>query len=75
VTAADVQAHRGIETAPLSVGFGVDRLQRAPPTQGLASLIILGVFDRLGCAEVDGFSFVHDSSSRRSRRSWSATGS
>ena len=60
VTAADVQAHRGIETAPLSVGLRCGTVYNVPPpTQGLASLIILGVFDRLGCAEVDGFSFVH----------------
>jgi len=30
-----------------------------PPTQGLASLIILGVFDRLGISEAEGFEFVH----------------
>jgi gamma-glutamyltranspeptidase/glutathione hydrolase len=30
-----------------------------PPTQGLASLIILGVFDRLGCTEAEGFPFLH----------------
>jgi len=30
-----------------------------PPTQGLASLIILGIFDRLGCHEADGFEHVH----------------
>ncbi|MFT5180670.1 MAG: gamma-glutamyltranspeptidase, partial [Alphaproteobacteria bacterium] len=30
-----------------------------PPTQGLASLLILGAFDRLDCAQADGFDFVH----------------
>jgi gamma-glutamyltranspeptidase/glutathione hydrolase len=30
-----------------------------PPTQGLASLIILGIFERLGCAEAEDFAFVH----------------
>ena len=31
----------------------------APPTQGLASLILLGLFQRLGVAEADGFDHVH----------------
>jgi len=30
-----------------------------PPTQGLASLILLAVFHRLGVAEAEGFEFVH----------------
>ena len=30
-----------------------------PPTQGLASLLILGAFDRLDCSRADGFDFVH----------------
>jgi gamma-glutamyltranspeptidase/glutathione hydrolase len=60
VTAGDLKAHRALETAPLSVGLGCGTVYNVPPpTQGLASLIILGVFDRLGCAEADGFPFVH----------------
>src|SRR3546814_682459 len=30
-----------------------------PPTQGLASLMILGLFERLGCQKAEGFDFVH----------------
>ena len=30
-----------------------------PPTQGLASLMILGIFERLGVTEADGFEHVH----------------
>jgi gamma-glutamyltranspeptidase/glutathione hydrolase len=30
-----------------------------PPTQGLASLIILALFDRLRCENADGFDYVH----------------
>jgi gamma-glutamyltranspeptidase/glutathione hydrolase len=30
-----------------------------PPTQGLASLILLGLYDRLGVAQAEGFDFVH----------------
>jgi len=60
VTAADLKAHRALETVPLSVGLRCGTVYNVPPpTQGLASLIILGVFDRLGCAEPDGFPFVH----------------
>ena len=60
VTAADLAAQRAIETAPLSVRLRCGTVYNVPfPTQGLASLIILGVFDRLGCAEGEGFPFVH----------------
>ncbi len=30
-----------------------------PPTQGLASLVLLAVFNRLGIGEADGFDYVH----------------
>ena len=30
-----------------------------PPTQGLAALLILGIFDRLGCTAADGFDHIH----------------
>lgn len=60
VTAADLRAHRAMETTPLRVGLRCGTVYNVPPpTQGLASLIILGVFDRLGCGEAEGFSFVH----------------
>ncbi|MFB3816739.1 MAG: gamma-glutamyltransferase family protein [Candidatus Methylomirabilales bacterium] len=60
VTAADLQAHRAIEATPLSVRLRCGAVFNVPPpTQGLASLIILGVFDRLGCSEAEGFPFLH----------------
>jgi gamma-glutamyltranspeptidase/glutathione hydrolase len=60
VTAADLRAHRAVETAPLRVGLRCGVVYNVPPpTQGLASLMILGVFDRLGCAEAEGFAFLH----------------
>ncbi len=60
VTAADLAAHRAVETAPLSVGLRCGTIYNVPfPTQGLASLIILGIFDRLGCTESESFPFVH----------------
>ena len=30
-----------------------------PPSQGVVSLAILGLFDRLGCAEAEGFAHLH----------------
>jgi len=60
MTAADLAAHRAVETAPLSVALRCGTVYNVPfPTQGLASLLILGTFDRLGCAESEGFPFVH----------------
>jgi gamma-glutamyltranspeptidase/glutathione hydrolase len=60
VTAADLRAHRPIETTPLRVDLRCGSVYNVPPpTQGLASLIILGVFDRLGCPEAEGFAFLH----------------
>ncbi len=45
----DIAAHRAVLTPPLSVAFGSGRLYNtAPPTQGLASLMILALFDRAG---------------------------
>ncbi len=60
VTAADLRAHRAIETAPLRVTLRCGTVYNLPPpTQGLASLIILGIFDRLGCPEAEGFAHLH----------------
>jgi len=57
---ADLEAHRARRVAPLSVGLSVGRAWNLPPpTQGLASLMILGLFDRLGVGEPDGFAHVH----------------
>jgi gamma-glutamyltranspeptidase/glutathione hydrolase len=60
VTAADLKAHRPVETTPLRVDLRCGTVYNTPPpTQGLASLIILGVFDRLACSEAEGFAFLH----------------
>jgi len=60
VTADDLNAHRAVEARPLQVGLRCGTVFNVPPpTQGVASLIILGIFDRLGCGEADGFPFVH----------------
>jgi gamma-glutamyltranspeptidase/glutathione hydrolase len=60
VTADDLRAHRALRSAPLRLTLGAGQVFNVPsPTQGLASLVILGVFDRLGCRQADGFAHVH----------------
>jgi gamma-glutamyltranspeptidase/glutathione hydrolase len=56
----DLARHRGMRRRPLSLGLaGGTLFNTAPPTQGLASLILLGVFQRLGVAAPDDAAWVH----------------
>ncbi|HCP01155.1 MAG TPA: gamma-glutamyltransferase [Rhodospirillaceae bacterium] len=56
----DMAAHVAISKPPLSLRVGEATLYNMPPpTQGLASLLILGTFDRLDCSDAEGFDFVH----------------
>jgi gamma-glutamyltranspeptidase/glutathione hydrolase len=60
VTREDLQRQRAYVTEPLSTQLQVGTLYNAPPpTQGLASLIILGLYERLRVAEAEDFDFVH----------------
>jgi gamma-glutamyltranspeptidase/glutathione hydrolase len=60
LTADDLAAHQASAPAPLSARIRDAHLfNTAPPTQGLASLLILALFDRLDAAEADGFEHVH----------------
>lgn len=60
LSADDLAAHRAETPAPLSVRIeGATLYNTAPPTQGLASLIILALFDRLRAEDIDGFDHVH----------------
>lgn len=60
MSADDLAAHRATRPAPLSVAIRGARLwNSAPPTQGIASLLILALFDRLGVDGVDDLPFVH----------------
>ncbi|QIB33905.1 gamma-glutamyltransferase family protein [Ancylobacter pratisalsi] len=60
VTREDIRAYRAIRRAPLTVKLANMELWASPPpTQGLATLIILGVFERLGVAAPEGFAHVH----------------
>jgi gamma-glutamyltranspeptidase/glutathione hydrolase len=56
----DLIAYQATEMQPLSVRLGDARVfNTAPPTQGMASLLILALFDRLAAGEADSFDHVH----------------
>jgi gamma-glutamyltranspeptidase/glutathione hydrolase len=60
VTRDDLVRYRASLAEPLSVTLRAGTLYNTPPpTQGLASLIILALFERLRVAEADGFDHVH----------------
>ncbi|MDP2409047.1 MAG: gamma-glutamyltransferase [Pseudolabrys sp.] len=60
VTRADLEGFEARATTPLSVSIGAGTLYNAPPpTQGLASLMILALFDRLRVAKAESFEHVH----------------
>jgi gamma-glutamyltranspeptidase/glutathione hydrolase len=60
VAAADLERHRALTLPPLRLDVaGHAVYNMPPPTQGLASLMTLGVFERLGVAEAEGFDYVH----------------
>ncbi len=60
VTRGDLEQFRASVDAPLALETEVGTLFNAPPpTQGLASLIILGLFERLRVAQAESFEHVH----------------
>jgi len=60
VSATDLAGHHAQRRAALSVQVrGATLYNFPPPTQGLASLIILALFDRLGVTEAEGFAHIH----------------
>jgi gamma-glutamyltranspeptidase/glutathione hydrolase len=60
VTRADLLRHEARVREPLSVATGDATLfNTPPPTQGLASLIMLALFDRLGVKRGEGFEHMH----------------
>src|SRR3954464_6402134 len=60
VTRADLERYEAKVAEPLSVGMEAGTLYNTPPpTQGLASLIILALFERLRVTEEEGFDHVH----------------
>ncbi len=60
VTRADLQKHAARLAEPLSLRLeGVTLYNTPAPTQGIASLIILGLFDRLDVKRGESFDHVH----------------
>ena len=60
VTRADLAQYRATVAEPLSVQLSAGTIYNTPPpTQGLASLIILALFDRLRVGDPEGFDHVH----------------
>jgi gamma-glutamyltranspeptidase len=60
VTRADLEKYRAVLRDPLEVRLNVGTVYNTPPaTQGLASLIILALFERLRVGEAESFDHVH----------------
>jgi gamma-glutamyltranspeptidase len=60
VTRPDLERCRATVAEPLSVDLRAGAaFNTPPPTQGLASLMILALFDRLGVQKADSFDHVH----------------
>ncbi|MGI9436628.1 MAG: gamma-glutamyltransferase family protein [Geminicoccaceae bacterium] len=56
----DLERHRALRVVPLSLDLGGHKVYNMPPpTQGLASLLLLGAFERLKVDEAESFAFVH----------------
>ena len=60
VTRADLKAYRAAWRQPLSLPIKGATLYNTPaPTQGLASLILMGLFERLNVRDVESFAYFH----------------
>jgi gamma-glutamyltranspeptidase/glutathione hydrolase len=60
VTRADLENYQASIAEPLSVGLQAGTLYNSPPpTQGLASLMVLALFERLRVREAESFDHVH----------------
>ena len=60
VTRDDLNSHHALDVAPLKLSVaGHDVFNMPPPTQGLASLMLLGIYARLGVEQAEGFDFIH----------------
>ncbi len=61
VTRADLTRYRAKLAEPLSVTLKTGTAYNTPaPTQGVASLMILALFERFDVAEAEGFDHMHD---------------
>jgi oxamate amidohydrolase len=60
VTRADLKAYHAAWRQPLSLHIpGATLFNTPPPTQGLASLILLGLFERLNVKSIESFAYFH----------------
>ncbi len=60
ITRADLEAFRARAVQPLSLKLpGLTAYNFPPPTQGLAALLILGIFEKLGVTRAEGFDHHH----------------
>jgi gamma-glutamyltranspeptidase/glutathione hydrolase len=56
----DLAGYSATQVTPLSVDLQVGRVfNHPPPTQGVSSLAILGIFERLGIQEPESFAHIH----------------
>lgn len=57
---ADLERHHALNVAPLSASVAGHKIfNMPPPTQGLASLMLLGIFSELAVKQADDFDYVH----------------
>ncbi|WP_044530891.1 gamma-glutamyltransferase family protein [Herbaspirillum sp. B65] len=57
---SDLEAFRAQLLPPLMVQLRSGRVYNLPPpTQGVSALMIIGLFDRLGVAQAEGFAHIH----------------
>ena len=60
IDADDLARHKALDVTPLTLNVrGHTLYNMPPPTQGLAALIILGIYDRLGIHQAETAPFVH----------------
>lgn len=60
LTRTDLRDMRAVVREPLALRLpGRTHFNTPPPTQGLAALVIFGIFERLGIRNVDTFEYVH----------------
>jgi len=59
-TRADLEGYRAVLREPLVLKLaGRTHYNAPPPTQGLASLLVLGIFERLGTKQPESFGHIH----------------
>jgi gamma-glutamyltranspeptidase len=56
----DLERYRALTVSPLAIDIAGHKVfNMPPPTQGLASLLLLGIYERLHIPEAETFDFVH----------------